>query len=454
VDELGELTELGTGGQGTVYATARRLGDGPAAYKEFAPPARAALNVPALQAMIRLRAELPAPVAGRLDEATAWPVAVVQRDGRVTGFLMRQAPAAFHTEITVPRGRVRLLAQVQLLLNGERYLSARGLDVDDRFRRELLHDVAQTIELLHGLGVVVGDLSPNNLLFSSGPRPRCFFLDCDAMRLGGDSVLEQAETADWEAPAGDRQIATPATDSYKFALLCARLFAGDQTVRLAPPAQRAGPALRRLVVQGLSADPAQRPEMAQWRRALAGTRPRGRAVTEPARDWLRPAGVVLAVLLLIALIVPLRGCSGWVAGIGGTSGGARPGTAEQANGVARLLADSGRSRQHLDTAVAACAEAALRAVAGERGAQLERLEALHVDLLPSGAGLRTELGVALGHARRAADAYAAWAAGGCGSRRRGDAEARRAGDAWQRVATLWNPVADAYGHSRVNAQDL
>jgi hypothetical protein len=34
---------------------------------------------------------------------------------------------------------------------------------------------------LHRLGVVVGDLSPKNLLFSLKPAPSCFLIDCDAM---------------------------------------------------------------------------------------------------------------------------------------------------------------------------------------------------------------------------------------------------------------------------------
>ena len=61
---------------------------------------------------------------------------------------------------------------------------------------------------LHELDVVVGDLSPNNLLFSTTSRPRCYFIDCDAMRVGGRSILPQIETQDWQAPSAGEPIGT------------------------------------------------------------------------------------------------------------------------------------------------------------------------------------------------------------------------------------------------------
>ncbi|MGK5683270.1 hypothetical protein [Actinoplanes sp. URMC 104] len=468
-DDLGELTLLGSGGQGAVYAVAGR----PVAYKEFAAPLRDSVDVAALLALVRLREELPAATTRLLDERAAWPTAVVERDGVVTGFLMPRAPEAFHTPITLPSGRSRLLAQVQLLLNDERYLAARGLAVDDRFRLELLHDVAATLDGFHRLGIVAGDLSPVNLLFTRERRPRCFFLDCDAMRLRGASVLGQAETADWQAPAGDEQVATPATDSYKFALLCVRLFAGHQSSRDPAAVERAGPVLRRLVQRGLSPDPRVRPTMGQWEAALAAAQRPRRPAFPASRRWGGAAAAVLAVLLLLAFVLPLRGCSGLPDGIGLSLGGDRTGAAEQAAGVARLLADSRRSRDRLEdavTAVKACAgirpaAADLGTVAAERRAQAERVKGLRVDQLPGAARLPERIVAALVPARQAADAYASWAAGvvrqGCPSaalgdpdRGRGDAAARRAQAEWKRVAQLWNPLADAYGHPRVAAQRL
>ena len=78
------------------------------------------------------------------------------------------------------------------------------------------------------MGIAVGDVSPKNLLFTLAPRPECFLIDSDAMRLRGASVLPQAETPDWQVPPGEER-GTAASDVYKLGLLAVRLFARDQT---------------------------------------------------------------------------------------------------------------------------------------------------------------------------------------------------------------------------------
>ena len=481
VASLGTLTILGSGGQGTVYAVLERLinDSWPAAYKEFEPSVRAAVNASALTAMVRLLDDLPADPANRLGEIAAWPATLVERDGRLSGFLMRLAPEEFLTEVRFPSGRSRRLAKVQLLLNDDGYLAARGLRTDDRFRLELLHDTAGAIELFHGLGIVVGDLSPDNLLFSRERRPRCFFLDCDAMRLRGASVLRQAETVDWEAPAGAEELATPATDSYKFALLCIRLFAGDQSARSPAAVGRAGPAVRVLAERALSIDPRRRPDMRQWRRALATalatyrerTPPPPRTASAAPRAWWGVGAVLAAIVVL--LIAALGSCTTWLQNTAATLGGDRARVAEQASGVAQVLADSGNAHTRVAAAidgVATCTDvrsagADLRAGSVSRRASLERTAALHTDLLPNGAALKVQLTAALEHARQADDAYAAWAAAvetkGCGSpamrgaeRREGDAQSNAAAAAGKRFAQLWNPLAARYGHPQVSGQDI
>jgi hypothetical protein len=462
---------LGSGGQGTVYAVDERLVDErfPAVYKEFATAADAL----ALLRVVRFRRSLSPAEAQRLDEIAAWPAAIVHRDGRITGFLMRRAPDPFLIGLGMPSGPTQHLAQVQLLLNDAAYRTARGLTIDDRFRLELLHDTASAIEFLHAHTVVVGDLSPANLLFSRSRRPRCFFLDCDAMRVRGVSVLRQAETIDWQTPSRQEQVATWATDSYKFGLLCIRLFAGDQSARDPQVLDRAGLAVKILAARSLSRDPRRRPVMAEWREALSAAappRPRGLStMTQPARR-IGLVGVTLvfaALLLFVAFRLP--SC----ADVGQAFTGDRAGAAEQADGVARVLNDAGPVRQRAADAVrnvAACtdvhtAAAALRAGAAARGASLERARTLAVDLLDRGDELRAQLVVALAHAQRADEAYAVWAEAvdltGCRSaamhgpeRRAGDAEAQAATAARKQVAELWNPLAERYGRRALSDQDL
>ncbi|MFG1901456.1 hypothetical protein [Micromonospora carbonacea] len=368
----------------------RRVGDGwPAAYKEYSADALKAVDRAALETMVRFPRDLPADQRRELLERVAWPTAVVERGGALSGFLMRQVPAEFMTPLRLPTRYVDKLAQVQLLLNNDAYRAGRELLVDDVFQLEFLRDTAATLDAFHRLDLFVGDLSPNNLLFSRTTRPRCFFIDCDTMRLRGTSVLPQVETVDWEVPsASGEQLATRASDSYKFALLCARLFAGDQTARDAGALSRAGADVRRLAEQGLATDPGARPTLAEWLgpldRALdaartsapltrspgsppagspvtggpalrpphAARRPPGRAATSPASRHPGPGvpvgtppaapraklgtlfKIALVGLLFLCAAPRLAACQQWWdgTGSGGTGTAARSGTAVDAPG--------------------------------------------------------------------------------------------------------------------------
>ncbi|MDG4814149.1 hypothetical protein O7628_01330 [Micromonospora sp. WMMD956] len=263
---LGPRTRIGAGGQGTVYA----LADDPRwVYKEYASRLVDDVDVATLNRFVRLAAEA-GPDADALLGLAAWPTAVVRKEGTVRGFLMPRVPDRFRVRLRLPRGPDTVLAQVQYLLNSDDYLFDRGLHVDDRMRLELLRDTGEALTLLHRLGVCVGDLSPNNLLFSLDGRPRCYFIDCDAMRLAGDSVLAQAETPEWHVPDADaEELATPATDAFKFGLLAVRLFAGDQQTR-DPDAARRRLDRPLVALAGRSLDPApdRRPTPEQWLGAL------------------------------------------------------------------------------------------------------------------------------------------------------------------------------------------
>jgi hypothetical protein len=470
---LGARTVLGSGGQGTVYAVAGEHIDGtwPAAYKEFSVP----VNASALTAMVAFRDALPPDLARGMGEVGAWPATVVERQGLPCGFLMRRAPGEFETDLEFPRGRSRRLARVELLLNDDTYLTARGLQIDDRFRLELLHDTARAIELFHSLGVVVGDLSPNNMLFTRERRPRCFFLDCDGMRLRGASVLGAAETVDWQAAPGEGSDATPATDSYKFALLCIRLFAGDQGTRDPAALARSGARLPALAERALAADPRRRPGMGQWCSALAAAVVRNRiglaASTKRRSPRRRALAAVLGVVLLI-LVATLASCA-LLRNAAPMFAGNRAEAAEQASGVAQVVADSMAVRARTAVAVrdvAACTDvytavADLRTGADRRPALVERVRGLSTDRLPDGGEVKAELINALDHRRLADEAYAAWAEAvkrtGCTSpamlgpqRHAGESEDRTAAAAGAQFARLWNPIAGRYGHPRVSDQDI
>ncbi|MET7510459.1 DUF4189 domain-containing protein [Streptomyces albidoflavus] len=325
---------LGQGGQGTVYqVTNKRVmptqgGGWDAVYKEYAPAVLSQLDVPALETLVGLPGRSGATQGRWLCERTAWPAAVVRRHGVTCGFLMRAVPERFMFDQRGLGSTVvgRRLANVEYLLNDDAYVAGIGLVVSDRDRFRLLTDLAETLARLHAMGVTIGDLSPKNLLFTTTPRPACFFIDCDAVRLRGTTALPQAETPDWEIPAGEPK-ATPASDAYKLALLAVRLLGRHQTSTDPAALASYSPELGRLARAGLGHDPAARPEPAQWTGPLnaasrkASTRPAtgnarpgqpptgappgsGPASTPPVRRQNQGVGIAVAVALgLTALLV-------------------------------------------------------------------------------------------------------------------------------------------------------
>lgn len=264
VANLGPLRQIGSGGQGKVFALVN-ASDGEV-YKEYSPRVVDDLDIDALRRFVQFGRSLTKTGRDALLARVAWPQVIVRRDSVVRGFLMPRIPPGFTVSMRFGDEVTLENALVQYLLNPATYLTERGLRLTDRFRLEFLRDTADTLALFHKLGIAVGDLSPNNLLFSLTGRPRCFFIDCDAMRLAGESVLAQTETPDWQISAvSEEELGTPASDAYKFGLLVVRLFATDQQARdpAVVPVR-----LRDLVTSSLSADPDKRVAPTAWLRPL------------------------------------------------------------------------------------------------------------------------------------------------------------------------------------------
>ncbi|MEU5157832.1 hypothetical protein AB0I03_26445, partial [Glycomyces sp. NPDC021274] len=185
-------------------------------YKEYATTVLPGLDPAALTAQVGLLRELSAAEGRWLCGKTAWPAALVERDGRACGFLMRAVPDRFRFTFKSLAGTsagTRRLANLEYLLNDDNYVAGIGLTISDHDRLLVLADLAATLTRLHRLGITIGDLSPKNLLFTTTPQPECFLIDCDAMRLRGTTVLPQAETPDWQIPPGEEK-ATRASDIY------------------------------------------------------------------------------------------------------------------------------------------------------------------------------------------------------------------------------------------------
>lgn len=280
-EELGELVELGRGGQGVVYRAPEVSIPfvGAAVYKEYLPTVLSALNPAGLMNAVGLFARLSRPEAEAFLSLMAWPVGLVQVSRRVVGMLMPEVPQRFFAVISRPSGATPTqLAKIEYLLNSDDYLSRTGLPLSNQTRYGLLREVAGGLALLHRYGIVVGDLSPRNLLFSIDEPPACHFIDCDSMSVKGVRALPEFESPDWSVrEVSTEPLGTTASDSYKFGLLGLRLLTGKQRTRDPNQLDSSVPdGVRRLIEQALDAVPSKRPILEAWQSPLAaaaGERP-------------------------------------------------------------------------------------------------------------------------------------------------------------------------------------
>jgi hypothetical protein len=283
-------SEIARGGQGRVLRVLNRTDDRnrPMVYKEYLQAVAGAVDEEALDRLGELPRTHPEAEEWLL-ECTAWPQVLVEHQGRVTGFLMQVIADRFRFELTTMPGETTAKpAEYAFLLNSDAYVQSSGLVVTDQHRLLLLADVAAALGRFHGMDVAVGDLSPKNLLFASDRSHRTFFIDCDAMTVGGATVLKQAHTPDWGLPADDEERGTAAADNYKFGLLAIRLFARSQESRDASAINAVSPQLGLLARMSQEPDPAARPRAEDWVEALqegarqAAARPTPATPTAPA----------------------------------------------------------------------------------------------------------------------------------------------------------------------------
>ncbi len=499
-DALRIVKELGVGGQGQVLRVEPKppADPAPVAYKRYRGYVRSEVDVAVLEDLIRLFHRQDNSTQRWLADRAAWPTSLVYDAGTPIGFLMRLAPPPFFKALKMPTGPTDTLLALQFLLNEERYRNDRGIAVTDRHRLGLLRDMATTLAWMHEHDVAVGDLSPRNIVVSLEPDPRCFLLDCDAVRLAGASVLEQAETPDWSVPAGEEK-ATRATDIYKFSLLAIRLFAADQSIRDPDAIPVRYSRLRALARQSISITSTTRTSLGTWIDELdeaarplssatqhmpfvsgprltsptspAATPPRRPPPTPPASTAASPpasmprhkkrfAPVLVTVLLLAGGILGIR------AMLSSTASGstALDRATTQAAAINELLQRSATDRGNLGGAlndVSACrnlatADALLRKTRDGRKTELASAKQLDASALTDGAKLMTDLVSALQHSLNADSDYVAWADGvkahhctkaseHSSAHTRGDNESKSATAMKRGFLDLWNSVAARYG---------
>jgi hypothetical protein len=222
--QLGQV--LGDGGQGTVYRVTNHPG---LVFKKYK---LSGVNAAALANLIALPQRLPTDDANLLYAHTAWPFARVTHGASVHGVLMPEVPRRFvGTTVAGPK-----LQEVQYLLYPPKPMwgDIKPLDVTGRFF--LVLRFACLVRMLHRHGVVLGDISMSNVLWSAENNVDVYVIDCDGARIGADPApLPQTNTPDWEDPLCPPTQADQDSDAYKLALFAGRVMARDAQVRPGEP---------------------------------------------------------------------------------------------------------------------------------------------------------------------------------------------------------------------------
>lgn len=165
----------------------------------------------------------------------------------------------------------------------------------------MIAEVITKLEFLHGLGVVVGDLQPMNLLVV--PREStidCWFLDCDSMLLHGRSILPTMDPEAWRVSSTAEFNA--AGDLRKTMLLLARSLAEDmawirtpRSIAQLPLAEVMTSSARRYVEDILTEDPGADPTRLRqvtrtWRSLARPNRPLVVVTDRGVTPWVPQTG--------------------------------------------------------------------------------------------------------------------------------------------------------------------
>lgn len=283
--------ELGSGGQGIVYRVDGQPG---LVFKQYKVPGA---DERALKTLVDLPGQLQPPERDRLHARTSWPLARVYNKGMLSGLLMQEIPGQFLAANDAGSMKLR---ELQFLVYQRKPLWGQIVPpegVSAQARLAVVREFADLVRLLHGKGLVLGDVSMNNVLWTGtgGTAAGVFLIDCDGIRrLGSRPVLAQAETLDWNDPLQPASGPDLDTDRYKLALLTGRVLSLSAYVRPGEPLRLVegipDQVARRVTAlwQRASGGHGTRPDASEWAMALSGREEIALAPPPPVRT--QPTG--------------------------------------------------------------------------------------------------------------------------------------------------------------------
>jgi hypothetical protein len=268
------LNELASGGEGVVFLIANRPGD---VYKEYKQVVRGQLNIAALRNLVAMPDQMTPSDRQRLMERTAWPHTLVNTGAMTHGFLMEKVSPRFMRRYGLRTHQKSVLCEWTYLVYQKQELPANMASdipiLSFGQKIELLKDFAATMEIMHRYGIVVGDISGRNLLWTSNPES-IFIIDCDSFRVDGQpGTTESKESPHFMDPHKPKDQPTDkSTDIYKLAIAAYRAIWHDaqgeptpESVRQNLPNEVPG-GLADLIARSIGPGP--RPTAADWKSGL------------------------------------------------------------------------------------------------------------------------------------------------------------------------------------------
>jgi|688.fasta_scaffold27218_2 hypothetical protein len=230
-ETLGLLDDrIGDGGEGEVFRIPNMPGQ---VYKKFKKSVSADISEVGLIETIKILETFSSEDKKYIESRTVWPHTLVRRDSRVSGFIMPILGSEFFCLQGQAASPIETFSDWNKL--SYRDITAANLNIytslpnlsEPSHRLELLKlllDLTKIFSVLHKYGVVIGDVSGRNLVWTIEPEPRVVVIDCDGLRKAGtDAVTKAKQSPDWF----DKHLVGPTTldsDLYKLALAVFRAY--------------------------------------------------------------------------------------------------------------------------------------------------------------------------------------------------------------------------------------
>ncbi len=273
----GPLVELGRGGEGVVFRVPQ-FGD--RVYKEFLDASYTSPDMSALNRLIELQNRWTPEEKSWLVNRTVWPERTVIDNGRLKGFVMPGIQRRFIRKHGIRSNPKTVLCEWNYLSLRTKFHNNPNIvtevpKVAPADALALVHDLAKTIKFLHGHGVIIGDISGKNLLWTDTPSYQVMIIDCDSFRIMGEGgVASPKQSPDWDDPHLAGKPTSQESDIYKLAIAAFRAIWASGTDRPSTPSSGL-PAVPKGVpdeIRGLierSMEPTGRPSAEEWEKVLA-----------------------------------------------------------------------------------------------------------------------------------------------------------------------------------------